>query len=279
MSCLSRKKLSLLTLLVLSLFLCGIFSDPVEAKKRRRKSAPSPVKILDVGTSPEPFVIGKSPLKISMMVQLPRSLKDTNVLEVSALITSPTRRSMGFVSHRLELNDPSTTQSFGTFPIELIWDGKDQHERLVPDGSYFYEIQAKLMRDQGDGPRTRVVSRRIHGTLEALAYEGEVLPPVPPETEVTEESEATPPGEEPGEEPQIVEEGLKVTDEPGDSDQEVNGETPPDSEETLQQTMNVEENGNAEELSVPSESNGSGMVPDSGNDSTTSSSTPASSER
>ena len=270
MSCLSPKNFPLLTIVVLGLFLCGVFSEPADAK-RKRKRAPSPVKILDVGTSPEPFVIGKSPLKISMTVQLPRSLRDTNVLEVSALITSPTRRSMSFVSHRLELNDPLTTQSFGTFPVELVWDGKDQHDRWVPDGSYFYEIQAKLMRDKGDGPRTRVVSRRIHGTLEALAYEGEILPPVPPETEVTEESEATPSGEEAGEEPQIVEEGLKVTDESVDPDEEVNGEPQAGSEETLQQTMNIEKNANSEEGDVPAETNDPGGLPESQTDSITSS--------
>ena len=224
MPCLSPQKLSVISLLVLSLFFWGVISDPVEAKKRRRKPAPSPVKILDVGTSPEPFVIGKSPLKISMMVQLPRSLRDSNVLEVSALITSPTRRSMGFVTHRVDLKDPSVSQSFGTFPVDLVWDGKDQHDQLVSDGAYFYEIQAKLMTDNGDGPRTRVVSRRIHGTLEALAYEGEILPPVPPETEVVEDQEGTPSEELAEEETQIVEEGLKETDEPVNPEEVSNGE-------------------------------------------------------
>ncbi len=222
MPCLSPQKMFVIGLLALSVAFNVVVADPVEAKKRRRKPAPSPVKILNVGTSPEPFVIGRSPLKISMTVQLPRRLRDSNVLEVSALITSTTRRSMGFVSHRMDLNDPSMTQSVGTFPVELVWDGKDQYDRLVPDGPYFYEIQAKLMEDNGDGPRTKVVSRRVHGTLEALAYEGEILPPVSAEAEVDEDVEEAPSGVLEEEDTQIVEEGLKVTE--GETSENENNE-------------------------------------------------------
>lgn len=236
MPCLSAQKLSIVFILALSIVLNVIGADPVEAKKRRRKPAPSPVKILDVGISPKPFVIGRSPLKISMMVQLPQRLRDSNVLEVSALITSSTRRSMGFVSHRLDLRDPSITQSIGTFPVELVWDGKDQHNRLISDGSYFYEVQAKLMKDNGNGPRTKVVSRRVHGTLEALAYEGEILPPVLSETEEGEDQEGTPSEEQSEEETPIVEEGLKETDEPVNPEEVSTG----DGEEALNEN---EENG------------------------------------
>jgi hypothetical protein len=74
--------------------------------------------------------------------------------------------------------------------VELAWDGKDQYDQLVVDGSYFYEIQAKLLEDKGNGPRTKIVSHRVQGTLEVLAYAGEVLPPLPPEPEVPAEIEA-----------------------------------------------------------------------------------------
>ncbi len=46
------------------------------------------------------------------------------------------------------------------------------------------------MEDKGNGPRTKIVSHRVQGTLEALAYLGEVLPPLPPEPEVPAEIEA-----------------------------------------------------------------------------------------
>ena len=150
----------------------------------------SPVKVEDVKTSPDPFIIGQSPLRLSMMVKVPLSNKDSKILEVSALITSPTRRSMSFVSRRLSLAEATEGGVLRFVPVELEWDGKDQYDQLVGDGSYFYEIRAKLLEDTGEGPRTKVVSRRVQGTLEVLAYEGEVLPSVPSEPEVPEEIES-----------------------------------------------------------------------------------------
>jgi len=170
--------------MVLSVFLC----EPVDAKKKRKRFIPS-VKVEQVTTSPDPFIVGQSPLTLSMMVKVPLSTKGTKFLEVSALITSPTRRSMSFVSRRLSFAEATQGGLLSFVPIELVWDGKDQYDAFVPDGSYFYEIQAKLMDDTGNGPRTKVVSRKIQGTLEALAYVGEVLPPLPPEPAVSEEIE------------------------------------------------------------------------------------------
>jgi hypothetical protein len=170
--------------MVLSVFLC----EPVDAKKKRKRFI-SPVKIEKITTSPDPFIIGQGPLTLSMMVKLPMSVKSTSVLEVSALITSPTRRSMSFVSRRLLFAEATQGGRLGLVPVELVWDGKDQYDHFVSDGSYFYEIQAKLLEDTGNGPRTKIVSRKIQGTLEALAYVGEVLPPLPPEPEVSEEIE------------------------------------------------------------------------------------------
>lgn len=171
--------------MVLSLFLC----EQVDAKKKRKRYI-SPVKVEQVATSPDPFIIGQSPLTLSMMVKVPASAKDSKFLEVSALITSPTRRSMSFVSQRLPLAEATQGGLLEVVPVELVWDGKDQYDQLVVDGSYFYEIQAKLLEDEGHGPRTKIVSHRVQGTLEALAYAGEVLPPIPPEPEVPAEIEA-----------------------------------------------------------------------------------------
>lgn len=170
--------------IVVSVFLC----EPVDAKKKRKRFISS-VKVEQVTRSPDPFIVGQSPLTLSMMVKVPLSSKGNKFLEVSALITSPTRRSMSFVSRRLSFAEATQGGLLSFVPIELVWDGKDQYDHFVPDGSYFYEIQAKLMKDTGNGPRTKVVSRKIQGTLEVLAYEGEVLPPLPPEPEVSEEIE------------------------------------------------------------------------------------------
>ena len=213
--------------LTLSLIWCG----QVEAKRR----TPSPVKISDVVITPEPFLIGKSPVTFSMLVELPSYLNGANVLEVSALISSPTRRTMSFVTHRQALAPPESGNRPASVSIVLVWDGKDQYQQLVADGSYYYEIRAKLMEDEGYGPRTKVISHRVQGTLDVLAYAGEVLPPVPPEPELPDEMpddvpveasgdipiEADSPGKEgdlPTEDVPVLEEGLKAADEPANGD-------------------------------------------------------------
>jgi len=166
-----------------------VLCEQADARKKRKQFV-SPVKVEEVATSPDPFIIGQSPLTFSLVVKVPLSGVDDQVLEVSALITSPTRRSMRFVSQRLSLAEATQGGHLNAVPVELVWDGKDQYDRLVADGSYFYEIQAKVMEDEGLGPRTKIVSHRVQGTLEALAYAGEVLPPLPPEPEVPAEIEA-----------------------------------------------------------------------------------------
>jgi hypothetical protein len=187
---------------IVTLFLC----EQVDARKKRKRFI-SPVKVEEVATLPEPFIIGQSPLTLSMMVKVPLSNVDGRVLEVSALITSPTRRTMSFVSQRLPLAEATQGGLLRLIPVELVWDGKDQYGRLVADGSYFYEIQAKVMEDKGIGPRTKIVSRRVQGTLEVLAYVGEVLPLVPPEPEVPAEIEALQQKELAEEDPSLTESG------------------------------------------------------------------------
>jgi hypothetical protein len=170
---------------IVTVFLC----EHADARKKR-KQYDSPVKVEEVATSPDPFIIGQGPLTLSMKVKVPLSGIDGKVLEVSALITSPTRRSMSFLTQRLPLAEATQGGFLRLVPVELVWDGKDQYEQFVTDGSYYYEIQAKVMEDEGYGTRTKIVSHRVQGTLEALAYAGEVLPPIPPEPEVPAEIEA-----------------------------------------------------------------------------------------
>jgi len=190
----------------ITLTLC--VSQDVEAQTGKRTS--SPVQVEQVATSPNPFIIGQSSLTLSVMVKVPLADKEGKVLEVSALITSPTRRSMSFVRRRLSFDEAFQAGIAGLVPVELVWDGKDQYDRLVADGSYFYEIQAKVLEDEGLGPRTKIVSHRVQGTLEALAYAGEVLPPLPPETEVPAEIEALQQEELAVDDPPLGEDGVAV---------------------------------------------------------------------
>ncbi|HBP88336.1 MAG TPA: hypothetical protein DD706_11640 [Nitrospiraceae bacterium] len=204
----SRKTLQIF---YISLLLGLVFPQQGVAKKNKGPST-SPVKISDVVISPDPFIIGKSTLKLTMLVELPSSLRGANVLEVSAMITSPTRRSMSFVAHRRLVDDQEAQGKKLTVPMVLIWDGKDQYHQLVADGSYFYELQAKLMEDQGHGPRTKIVSHRVHGTLEALAYVGEVLPHLPPEPDIPEELEILREGENSEENGTVIEGDVNSSD-------------------------------------------------------------------
>ena len=156
-----------------------------------------------------------------MMVKVPLSAIDEKVLEVSALITSPTRRTMSFVSQRVPLVEATQGGLLRLVPVELVWDGKDQYDQLVVDGSYFYEIQAKVLEDKGNGPRTKIVSHRVQGTLEALAYVGEVLPPLPPEPEVPAEIEALQQEELAAEDLPLMEDGVIAEEDssiPGEDD-------------------------------------------------------------
>jgi hypothetical protein len=144
---------------------------------------------------------------------------------------------MSFVSQRWPFAEATQGGLLSFVPVKLVWDGKDQYGRLVADGSYFYEIQAKVMEDTGNGPRTRVVSRKIQGTLEALAYAEEVLPPLPPETEVSEEIEILQQEELVADTIPMMEEELKAE-----------GEAPVHTEELV-----VEEDGQVPELSGENE--------------------------
>lgn len=199
-------------LLVLSLGLVLVLSLSSLSDAKSKRVSFSPVRISEVALSPDPFIIGKSALTMAVLVELPPSLNGANVLEVSIMITSPTRRTMSFVAHRRLVDDQEGKSRNRIVPMALVWDGKDQNHQLVADGSYFYELQAKLMEDQGDGPRTKIVSRRVHGTLEVLAYPGEVLPPLPPEPDIPEELENPREGDGLDEDAPIIEEGLKVSD-------------------------------------------------------------------
>ncbi len=207
---------------IVTFFLC----EQADARKKKKRYI-SPVKVEQVATSPNPFIIGQSPLTLSMMLKVPASAKDSKVLEVSALITSPTRRTMSFVSQRLSLAEVTQGGQLSLVPVKLVWDGKDQYDQFVVDGSYFYEIQAKLMEDKGEGPRTKIVSHRVQGTLEALAYVGEVLPPIPPEPEVPAEIEALQQEELAAEELPLTEGGVLAEEDSSVPEEEVGSEESP----------------------------------------------------
>ena len=146
--------------------LCFLTASLAEAKKKGSGRF-LPLTIVEVTTSPSPYDIGTGELSLSIVVRLPRQLKGADLLEFTALISSSSRSSMRFLTQRMPLPapDPQVNSHVHT---TLFWDGKDQTEKVVSPGTYRYEVRAKLMAQEGDGPRTKMESQRSHGTLEVI---------------------------------------------------------------------------------------------------------------
>ncbi len=133
--------------------------------KRTKRVLPS-LKIVAVTTSPVPFSPGNGPMAITVDVELPRNLSRFDVLEVASLISVPSRRSIRFLVSRQDLETVAIADRTPRVKTTLLWDGKDQTREYVRQGTYSYEVRAKLMvRDEGFA-RTKVVSRFARGTLE-----------------------------------------------------------------------------------------------------------------
>ncbi|GJL65512.1 MAG: hypothetical protein NPIRA05_04830 [Nitrospirales bacterium] len=153
-----------------------LFGTDADAKKRRRASAGA-FQISEVTTSPSPYEVGNGELTFSAIVKVPKNLNGLAVLEVSALITSPTQRSMRFLTQRVPLGSKPPAQRGPRISTVLVWDGKDQSNTFVVPGTYQYEVRAKLMAEKGAGIEARRVSRRSRGAVEVIKYHA---PPSPP---------------------------------------------------------------------------------------------------
>jgi hypothetical protein len=140
---------------------------PFAEGKKRGSGRFLPLKIVEITTSPSPYEIGTGELSLSIVVRLPKQLKGADLLEFTALISSPSRSSMRFLTQRMPLPqaNPQTNSHVHT---TLFWDGKDQSQKPVDSGTYRYEVRAKLMAQEGDGPRTKMESPRSHGTVEVI---------------------------------------------------------------------------------------------------------------
>jgi len=137
-----------------------------DAKRKKRRYSPPPLKILDISTSPMPFAPGNGPLTITVDVGLPKNLSDVDLLEVSSMISFPTKRSIRFLYNRLPIEEIQGSENSRKISTTFLWDGKDHTDRLVSAGTYKYEIRAKLM-SKKDGPaRVKIVSLRARGDLE-----------------------------------------------------------------------------------------------------------------
>jgi hypothetical protein len=147
------------------------YPDAVSAKSKAAK-APHPepeLKVLELKISPNPYTVSAGSLQFSTVVQLPRELDGATILEVSTLVSSPSKRSIRFLSLRKALELPPVTPVSAeqpTIPVVLIWDGMDHTKVPAEAGVYQFELRAKLLSNGEKGPRTLMVSWPKRGTLE-----------------------------------------------------------------------------------------------------------------
>lgn len=161
------------------LCLCGSLAllFPVESHSRvKSKSKPSrapraepELKIVELAVAPKPYTLGNGPLQFSVTVQLPKNMSGDLILEVSSLISSPSKSSVRFLTHRQPV-EISPTLEKGTerqkVSIELVWDGQDQRKQLAVVGTYSYEVRTKLLLNGEKGLRTVMVGWPKRGTLQ-----------------------------------------------------------------------------------------------------------------
>lgn len=153
--------------------LCVAVFPPVEseaAKKSRSGPRPEPaLKIVDLNVEPIPFEPGNGPLQFTVTVQLPKELDGATILEVTSLISSPSKTSLRFLTHRQPLEVQPAEDGVAKqqrHSVELSWDGQDHRKQLAGSGMYSYEVRTKLLANGEKGPRTIMVAWPKRGTLE-----------------------------------------------------------------------------------------------------------------
>jgi hypothetical protein len=163
-----------------------LLSSPtsLEAKRRIGPIHPPELRILNVAISPGQFVAGSGSLELTIDLELPADLSPNMILEVSSLISSPSKRSLRFLANRQALDPVALTKAIdatgsdGAKPrlaVTLVWDGTDQTRQPVSAGRYAYEVRAKLLSAGESGPpRTQMVSWPRRGMV--MVGSGEAPP-------------------------------------------------------------------------------------------------------
>lgn len=138
--------------------------------KSKVKGKPPDLKIRSVDPAPLPFVPDETSLTMTIMVELPRIVSEGTLLDVTTMITSPSKLSITLLSDRQLLPERTAEEAKNgeASLVEIIqtWDGTDHTKRLVPAGTYEYQVQAKLMVIGKNGPLTRKTSWKKKGSFE-----------------------------------------------------------------------------------------------------------------
>ena len=158
-------------MVVLSLCAGALFPVETEARKKsRRGPRPQPeLRIIDLNIDPNPFELSNGPLQFNVTVQLPKAVNGETILEVTSLISSPSKTSLRFLTHRqpVEVVTPETGSTGNpNLSVELSWDGKDHRKQPAGPGTYSYEVRTKLLANGEKGLRTIMVAWPKRGTVE-----------------------------------------------------------------------------------------------------------------
>ncbi len=148
-----------------SLVLAGMLLGAPAVDAKRPPATEPDLRIIQVTMSTESYVPGQGMLEVAVEVELPSYLDGEMLLEVSSLISSPSKRSMRFLSSRQPITLPLPNGA-ARMTVTLTWDGKDQHEQVVRNGRYAYEIKTKLLAVSEKGPRTLMNSWPKRGAIE-----------------------------------------------------------------------------------------------------------------
>ncbi len=141
-------------------------ATPVLDAKRKKQTHLPQLKIVDITTLPVPFAPGDGPMAITVAVELPGNVHRFDVLEVASLISVPSKRSIRFLVSRQPLDAVAIEDGKPRMQTTLLWDGKDQTRQYVSQGTYDYEVRAKLMANEEGFIKTKVVSLIVRGTVE-----------------------------------------------------------------------------------------------------------------
>lgn len=157
----------------LQLVLCATVlawtAPEAQAKSKPRPPRPEPeLKILDLKVTPNPYTVASGTLEFSASVQLPKELNGATILELSSLVTSPSKTSLRFLTTRKPVEPHTTTNGADPPRVSLVltWDGFDHKKQPAGAGTYAFEVRAKLLMNGEKGPRTMMVSWPKRGTLE-----------------------------------------------------------------------------------------------------------------
>lgn len=156
-------------LLCAALLLWAPLVASAKSKPPRAPRHDPALKILNLDVSPNPYIISSGSLQFSVLVQLPKELDGTTLLEVSSFITSPSKNSLRFLITRTALEPHAASTDGGAPPqisVTLTWDGLDQKKVESGAGLYHFDVRAKLLANGEKGPRTKMVSWPKRGTIE-----------------------------------------------------------------------------------------------------------------